>query len=174
MNLCWADNSQVCEKGRRNSSQMKSTDISCTLQTQCWTSKLCLQDSVLVTKSPYNLVKETRHWHMKVNSSKIQMIVQNSNKRKSGSVIGLSIYVSGHRYGEVQAGDLSLRQALAANLGRGVWVIMIMSIPCSFIPGGEKPVWPVAILSVSRSWFVFLIYSMKWFSLMACHWRNAP
>ena len=57
---------------------------------------------------------------MKVNSSKIQMIVQNSNKRKSGSVIGLSIYVSGHRYGEVQAGDLSLRQALAANLGRGV------------------------------------------------------
>lgn len=50
---------------------------------------------------------------MRVNSSKIQRIVQSINKRKSGSAIGLATYVSGHRYGEVQAGDLRVRQALA-------------------------------------------------------------
>lgn len=47
--------------------------------------------------------------------------------------------------------------------------IVTTSVLCSFIPGGEKAAWPVATPSVSRSWFVFLIYSMKWLSLMACH-----
>lgn len=46
---------------------------------------------------------------------------------------------------EVKSESVSLRQAQAANLGKGVCVIMIMSILCSFIPEEEKLVWPVAI-----------------------------
>lgn len=37
-------------------------------------------------------------------------------------------YVSGHHRREARAGGKRLRQAQAANLGKGAWVIMIMSI----------------------------------------------
>lgn len=46
-------------------------------------------------------------------------------------------------------------QTSTDSLGKGVCTLMSVSVPCSFILEGENPAWPVAIPSLSRSWFVF-------------------